>query len=441
MVAEHTTGKHNVAMDRSERSWVLYDVGNSAFVLVMVTAIMPLFFKEFAAFGMESAVSTANWGLANGTASLVLALLAPVLGAYADYRLKKRLFVVFLAAGLLFSCLILTVGKGQWLYCLLLFILARIGWAGANIFYDAFLPDVTRPERLDLISSRGYGWGYIGSVVPFLVIIVMIFRAGLEGGLPVSTVKTGFLLVVGWWALFSVPMIRNVKQRYHREGEQRPSVAEAFRGLLSTISSIRGKKKVFWFLAAYFFYIDGVGTIISMSTAYGRDLGFGVTMLIVMLLFIQVVAFPFALLYGRLASRFSTVHMLLFGISMFSLATCLAFLLPWVGPGPAKNLIFWVVAFLIASSMGGVQALSRSYYARIIPVESSAEYFGFYNIFGKFAAITGPFLMGVVGHLTGDSRWGILSILILFIVGGLLLRYQAGGVAGSTGSKSTSGDL
>lgn len=408
-------------MSLSERSWVLYDVGNSAFVLVMVTAIMPIFFKDYAAAGVPAAISTARWGFANSAASLILALLAPVLGAMADYRQKKKAFLLtFLVLGLLFTLALPLVQEGQWLLCLLFFVVARVGWAGANIFYDAFIVDVTSPARMDLISARGYAWGYIGSVLPFLAIIVLLFMSGLAAGLPVPAVKIGFCIVALWWFLFSIPLVRNVKQIHGIPLSAAP-VRDAFARLFATLKRIRRHRQVFFFLAAYFFYIDGVGTIISMSTAYGRDLGFGITLLIGVLLFIQVVAFPFALLFGRLAQRFSTRTMLLAGILVYCLATLIGVLLPSISDAALKTALFWCIAFLVASSMGGIQALSRSYYARLIPAEKSAEFFGFYNVFGKFAAITGPFLMGVVGQMTGHSRWGVLSILLLFIIGGVLL--------------------
>jgi len=408
-------------MTRAEWSWVLYDVGNSAFVLVMVTAIMPIFFKDYASAGVPAAVSTANWGFANSIASLVLAVLAPVLGAMADYRGRKKLYLLaFLALGFTFTSGLSLVGEGQWLFCLLLFVLARVGWAGANVFYDAFIVDVASRERMDLISSRGYAWGYIGSVLPFLVVIALILTAGMADGLPAAATKMGFLVVAVWWLVFSLPLLKNVRQQYGIALSGTP-VRDALLRLIVTLREIRQHRQVFLFLAAYFFYIDGVDTIIAMSTAYGRDLGFGITLLIAVLLFIQIVAFPFALMFGRLARRFSTRTMLLAGIGVYCLATLIGFSLPAIDNVTVKTALFWCIAFLVASSMGGIQALSRSYYARLIPMEKSAEFFGFYNIFGKFAAITGPFLMGVVSRMTGHSRWGVLSILLLFIAGAALL--------------------
>jgi UMF1 family MFS transporter len=409
-------------MTREEISWILYDVANSAFVLVMITAIMPIYFKDVAAQGIPNAVSTANWGFANSAAALIVALLAPILGTLADYKDRKKLFFLFfLSVGVLFNLSLPFVSAGQWLLCLVLFICARVGWAGANIFYDAFLVDVTSHKRMDMISARGYAFGYIGSVIPFLIIISLILTAGKsDSTLPISQTRIGFCIVALWWLLLSIPAIKTLKQIHYLEPT--PEILkDSFRRLATTFTSIKKHRQVFWFLLAYFFYIDGVGTIISMSTAYGRDLGFGVTLLIVVLLFIQIVAFPFALLYGKLAGRFTTRKMLMTGIFVYCLVTILAFLLPFIEDMGTKTALFWFIAFLVASSMGGVQALSRSYFGKLIPPENSAEFFGFYNVFGKFAAITGPFLMGIVGRLTGDSRWGVLSILVLFIIGAYFL--------------------
>jgi UMF1 family MFS transporter len=408
-------------MTKEEISWVLYDVGNSAFVLIMVTALMPIFFKDVAAAGMSGAESTANWGFANSTASFVLAFLSPILGAMADYKnMKKRFFLFFLFFGLGFTLLLLFINEGQWLLCLILFVFARVGWAGANVFYDAFLVDVTSRDRMDLVSTLGYGYGYVGSVVPFLLVIGLILGSGMEEGLPIGAMRASFIIVAFWWLLFSLPAIKNLSQIHYLPAD--PSyITASFKRLWHTVKEIRQYKQVFIFLAAYFFYIDGVGTIITMSTAYGRDLGFGVTMLIVVLLFIQIVAFPFALLFGRLAGIFSTRRMLMAGIGVYCLATLIAFFLPVIDDPMQKNLAFWFIAFLVASSMGGIQALSRSYYSKLIPAEKSAQFFGFYNVFGKFAAISGPLLMGIVARLTGETRWGVLSILLLFVIGSVLL--------------------
>lgn len=408
-------------MTKQERSWILYDVANSAFVLVMVTAIMPIFFKDYAAASLPAAESTAYWGFANSTASLALALMAPFLGSIADFKQqKKAYFLAFLAIGLLFTSSLIFVGQDQWLLCLSLFIVARIGWAGANIFYDAFITDVTSKERMDSISAKGYGYGYIGSVIPFVIIIALLLSGNIEGGLPIVHTKIAFAIVVLWWFVLAIPAIKNLQQVNYSQSNQQ-AVGSGFSRLYKTLTEIRKHRQVFVFLLAYFFYIDGVGTIISMSTAYGRDLGFELPLLIAVLLFIQILAFPFALLYGRLAQRFSAKRMLLVGIGVYIFITLLAWSLPAVSSYTVKIWLFWLMAFLVASSMGGIQALSRSYFSKLIPPEKSSEFFGFYNVFGKFAAILGPFIMGIVAKATGDSRWGVLSILILFVVGGAIL--------------------
>jgi len=407
-----------------EKSWVLYDVANSAFILIVVTTVMPLFFKDFAAEGMENAVATANWGFANSAASLLLAVLAPVLGTIADYQgMKKKFLVFFLLLGISFTLMLTTVGPGRWVYCLVLFVVARIGFAGANLFYDAFLVDVTDSERMDWVSANGYAWGYIGSVVPFLAVIGLIMvgmNAKNSGALPELSAKIGFGIVALWWLVFSIPLLRKVRQRHFIPPEPSP-IRNSFRRLFDTFREIRHHRKAFIFLVAYFFYIDGVDTVITMATSYGRDLGFGVPLLIGVVLMIQIVAFPFALIYGRLAGVFGTRNMLFVGIAVYVVITLGSFLMPDLPSMELRVAAFWALAFLVATSMGGIQALSRSYFGRLIPPERSAEFFGFYNIFGKFATIIGPFLMGIISRMTGDSRYGILSILILFVAGGLAL--------------------
>lgn len=417
-------------MTREERDWILYDVANSAFVLVMVTAIMPIYFKDVMATDLPPHAATANWGFANAAASLILALLAPILGAMADYPgRKKQFFVGFVLVGVLLNLALPLIPEGQWLPCLLLFVLARVGWAGANIFYDAFLVDITSHDRMDLISARGYAYGYIGSVVPFIAVIALLLTADGGTALAAGPARTGFVVVALWWLGFSLPAMRSLRQVHALPASATP-FRDSLRRIGQIIREIRQYPQVFLFLVAYFFYIDGVDTVISMATAYGRDLGFSVPLLIGVLLFIQIVAFPFALLYGRLATRFTTKTMLMAGILIYCLVTICAFLLPSIADPQWKNVAFWGIAFLVASSMGGIQALSRSFFGRLIPPEKSAEFFGFYNVFGKFAAITGPFLMGVIGHLTGDSRWGVLSLLILFVLGALFLSRVRDGEGG-----------
>ncbi|MBB6479358.1 MFS transporter [Spirochaeta isovalerica] len=410
-------------LTKTERSWILYDVANSAFVLIVTTTLMPIFHKDYVAAG-SGAQSTADWGFVVSLASLILAVLAPVLGTIADYRgMKKKFFLGALFTGVAFTLLFPLIRQGQILFGLMLYLVARVAYAGANIFYDSFLTDVTTNKRMDRISTLGFGWGYIGSCLPFIVSIGLIVGyQTIKGSSEISPLmmKISFVIVALWWFVFSLPMIKNVRQEYAIEPEPR-MIRKSFVRLWTTLKEISRYKTTFSFLIAYFFYIDGVSTIISMATAYGIDLGFGATTLIAVILFIQIVAWPFALIFGALAKRFSARKMLFAGIIVYSVVTMVGFLLPSIQSTALKTGAFWFMAFLVATSQGGIQALSRSFFGKTLPKEKSAEFFGFYNIFGKFAAIVGPLLMALFTKFTGDSRYGVLSILILFVVGAILL--------------------
>ncbi len=410
-------------MTKSEKSWILYDVANSAFVLVVVTAVMPIFFKEIAARGTAPELSTAWWGYANSLSSVILVILSPTMGTFADYEgWKKRLFAAFLMAGVAATALLYFCQEGAWVYCLTVFVLAKTCWAGTNVFYDSFITDVTEPERMDTVSTAGYAWGYIGSVIPFLAVIGLILGMKTSGtaGIPAVAARIGFLIVALWWLVFSIPLLRDVRQIHFCPPSQRP-LAEAFQRIAVTFRHIRDHRNAFLFLLAYFFFIDGVDTVITMSVAYGVDIGLSATSLILAILVIQIVAFPCSIFWGRLAGRFAVKPLLQAGIAIYCLITLIAFMLPTLPSVQARTVVFWILSVLVATSMGGIQALSRSFFGRLIPPDRSAEFFGFYNVSGKFATITGPFLVGITGQLTGHSRFGVLSILILFIIGSLTL--------------------
>jgi len=413
------------SFSKPEKSWILYDVGNSAFILVIVTTIMPIFFKEYASTGIDNVVSTANWGFANSLSSFILAISAPILGTIADGGgLKKKFFISFLILGLAATFLLPLTPSGAWFYCLFIFVLARVGFAGSNIFYDAFLTDITEKKRMHWVSTNGYAWGYIGSVVPFLLVMAVIFygmHANRSTVMPPLHAKIGFIIVGIWWLILSLPILRNVNQKYYVKVSKHP-LKDSISRLIETFMHIKGYKHVFMFLIAYFFYIDGVDTIISMATAYGVDIGLNSVMLILAILMIQIVAFPFAIFYGKWADKFNAKNMLFTGIVVYCVITLTAFFLPLIESLKSKTILFWILAFLVATSMGGVQALSRSYFGRLIPAERSAEFFGFYNIFGKFAAILGPFLVGVTGRISGHTRYGVLSLFILFVAGAFFLN-------------------
>lgn len=408
---------------RKELSWILYDVANSPFVLIMITTMMPVFYKEVAAGHMSAASSTATWGYANSFAALMVGLLSPLLGSFADYPKRKKVFFSsFFIFSLIGVTFLLFSKPNAWLYVLVFFIIARIGYSGADLFYNSFLIDITSKGRMDKISTAGYAFGYIGSVPPFLLFaaLVLLFPSNEGYSISVKAALITMILVSVWWVVFTLPFFFKVKQRYSLPPSQRP-LLDGFYRLYKTMKEIKGNKKLFMFLLAYFFYIDGVDTIISMAMAYGQDIQLSTTVLIAVILFIQVLAFPFALLYGILAKKFGAQRMIFVGIGVYAVITGVSFFLSEIEDQKNRELMFWVLAFLVATSMGGIQALSRSLFAANIPKEKSAEYFGFYNIFGKFSAVIGPAMLGFVGELFGHSRYGILSLFILFILGWFFL--------------------
>ncbi|HJV32013.1 MAG TPA: MFS transporter [Bacillales bacterium] len=404
-------------MSKTEKSWVFYDWANSAYSLIITTAVFPLYFKAAASqAGIASTTSTAYWGYANSIATLLISIFAPLLGTIADYKgFKKKFFTFFFSLGIVFTMVIAVVPHNQWGILLICYVVTVIGYAGANIFYDAFLVDVTTNKRMNLISSKGFAMGYIGSTIPFLISIALIILAQQKIlSITVSTAsQVAFAITSLWWGLFTIPMLKNVQQVYYIERVPNP-VSSSFKRLLETIIHIKGYRPLFLFLLAYFFYIDGVNTIITMSTTYGSDLGISSENLLIILFVTQIVAAPFSLLYGKLAERFKSKIMLLIGIFIYIIICTYAYFLK-------TTLDFWILAMLVASSQGGIQALSRSYFAKLVPKESANEFFGFYNIFYKFAAILGPFLVGFTAQMTGNTNSGVFSLIILFVIGGIIL--------------------
>jgi MFS transporter, UMF1 family len=400
-------------LTKEENSWVFYDWATSAYSIIITTAVFPLFYKASATnAGVSAANSTAYLGYTIAIATFILAMLGPILGSIADYQgYKKRFFKFFFGMGVAATALLAFIPSDQWLLLLICYTVAAVGSAGANVFYDAFLVDVTTNERMNRVSSRGLGFGYIGSTIPFIISIAIIILAQSQV-IPISTTtasKIAFLITALWWGLFTIPMFKNVHQRYYIEREPNP-VVNSFKRLGNTFREIKKYRALFLFLLAYFFYIDGVGTIISMSTAYGSDLGISSTNLLIILFVTQVVAAPFAILYGRLAEKFTGKKMLYVGIIVYIIVCIYAYFLK-------TTLDFWILAMLVATSQGGIQALSRAYFAKLVPKEKTNEFFGFYNIFGKFASIMGPLLVGATAQFTGNSSSGVFSLVILFIIG------------------------
>jgi UMF1 family MFS transporter len=402
---------------KQENSWMYYDWANSAYSIIITTAVFPLFYKASAtSAGVSASNSTAYLGYTIAISTFILAMLSPILGTIADYNgLKKRFFTFFFSIGIVSTAVLAFIPSDQWLLLLIFYTFTAIGSSGSNVFYDAFLTDVTTEDRMNRVSSRGYGLGYIGSTIPFIISIAIIILAQKEV-LPFSTAiasKISFLITAVWWGLFSIPLLKNVYQRYGIEREPRP-VYNSFKRLGKTLKEISRYRALFLFLLAYFFYIDGVGTIITMSTAYGSDLGISSTNLLIILFVTQVVAAPFAILYGRLAEKFTGKKMLYVGICIYIIVCIYAYFLK-------TTTDFWILAMLVATSQGGIQALSRAYFAKLVPKKNANEFFGFYNIFGKFASIMGPLLIAVTAQITGNSASAVFSLVILFIIGITLL--------------------
>lgn len=401
-----------------EKRWIVYDVGNSAFVLLS-TAVVPIYANSLLeAAGQDNIVST--WGYAQTVASLVIALLMPILGSIADVQgMKIRFFLGFFLTGVV-MCLGMSLPLG-WLAFLIVYVLATIGLNGSLTFYDSMLIDTTSNERMDKVSSHGYAWGYVGSTIPFIVCIAVIFGGPSLLGLDTATcTRISFLITAVWWVAFTVPLLRSYRQVHYRTTADH--TAEAMRGtfreLAATFRRIAHDRSLLLFMIAFFFYIDAVNTVISMSTSYGTQLGIDSTQLVIALLVTQFVAFPCAILYGRLSGQFGAKRMIVIAvIAYLGIVMFAAFFL--------KTAVeFWILAILVGMFQGGIQALSRSYYGRIIPKDHANEYYGFYDIFGKTASVLGTFLVATTTAATGNASFGVLSIAVLLVAALALLIVQ-----------------
>jgi UMF1 family MFS transporter len=417
--------------------WALYDWANSAFATTVMAGFFPVFFKEFWSYGTDVNVSTAQLGLGNSLASLLVALMAPVLGAIADRgNVRKKYLIAFAYLGVLMTAGLFLVGKGQWMLAIFIYMAGVIGFSGANVFYDSLLPSVAPTDRVDAVSSLGFSMGYLGGGLLFLLNVAMTLKPAVFG-LPdaAMAVRISFLTVAVWWGVFTLFTIYWVTEPAH--AAERPAgsaIVEGVSRFIRTLKEVRQLKTVGLFLLAYWCYIDGVDTIIRMAVDYGMSLGFASGDLILALLIVQFVGFPAALAFGVLGQRWGTRRSIYLAIGVYMMVTV------W-GTMMTDKSEFYVLAVIIGLVQGGIQALSRSFYARLIPAGRSAEFFGFYNMLGKFAAIIGPALMGgvgllvkrimlppeattaqvvAIGHLA--TRWSMASLLILFI-GGMLLLY------------------
>ncbi len=405
---------------KAEKSWIMYDWANSIYATNIMAAIFPIYFAM-------QANETGNklYGFAVSAAALVVAVLAPILGAIGDFSgMKKKLFAGFLVLGLVFTAVM--AAFEDWRLMLVGFILSRIGFSGSCLFYDSFLTDVTTPERMDRVSSWGYAMGYIGgSTIPFIISIAVMLLMNQS----VLSYKIAIMIVVVWWAVFSIPFLKNVKQQYSVEDAPQALAKEAFRNAWKTFKDILKDKKILFFIIAYFFYIDGVDTIISMATNYGETLGLGAIGMILALLVTQIVAVPFSILFGNLAKKVGAMKMIAIAVCVYFVITILGFFMGFnieqaeLSGGDIdaalklSSTLFWILATLVGTGQGGIQALSRSYFGQLIPPERSNEYYGFLDIFGKFSCVIGPALYAATYAATGRASLGILSIIVLFFGG------------------------
>lgn len=401
---------------KEEKAWIFYDWANSAFSAIVAAIILPVFFKSIAEMGGVSSVNaTAYWGYATSCGTLICALLAPILGTLGDFRgMKKRLFTGFMILGVVSTFLLALTDS--WKLLLLFYIIGTLGFSGSCIYYDSFLLDVTDASRMDRVSSVGYGLGYIGGSTIPLIISLALIQFGDRIGIPtVTATKFSFVLTALWWLVFTIPMLRHVHQKHSIEPE-RDILAHTMRQMKGTLSMIVKNKCILFFLIAYFFYIDGVGTIIHMATVFGASCGLGSMDMMVILLVVQIVAFPFAILYGKLSERFGARRMILFGIATYVVVCAVGFNLRQMSD-------FLMLAVLVGTAQGGIQALSRSFYGKLVPAEQASEYFGFFDVFGKFSAVIGPALFGVVAQLTGVTNYGALAVMFMFILGGAIFVF------------------
>ena len=409
-------------MNSLEKRWVLYDVGNSAFTL-LVTTILPIYFNYLAgSAGVSDVDYLAYWGYAASAATILVAVLGPVLGSISDFRgWKKKVFLAVLLVGAV-GCVLLGF-VSSWLWFLLLFVLAKAAYSLSLVVYDSMLTDVTTEERMDELSARGYAWGYIGSCIPFILCLLLVLSYEKLGITMEAAMGMAFVLTAAWWLALTLPLLRVYRQKHFIEAAGHP-VKGSFRNLGRVFRELKRNKKILFFLLAFFFYIDGVYTIIDMATAYGTALGLDTTGLLLALLVTQIVAFPAALIFGKISRKCPAARLILICIGAY-------FVIALYGAGMSEQYQFWILAVCVGIFQGAVQSMSRSYFARIIPAEKSGEYFGIYDICGKGASFMGTMLVSVISQAAGSMNLGVGALAVMFLIGFFLFlkadRTPAGG--------------
>ncbi len=406
-------------------SWALYDWANSGFATTVMAGFFPLFFKQFYCAGVDPTTSTARLGWATSLASLAVAIMAPLAGAVADAQgSKKRFLLIFTLSGAFSTAALTLVGHGQWFPALCLYCTALFSFSGGNVFYDSLLNTVAGPKHRDSVSSMGFSLGYLGGGILLTLNVTFLLYPDWWGiGSTEAAVRISFLSVAVWWCIFSVPLFINVDER-QPDKYTSISVKTALIRLKNTLTRIQQQRSPFIFLIAYWFYMDGVSSVIRMAVDYGLSIGLGSKGLISALLIVQFVGFPATLVMEKLARRIGTANTIICSIITYAAVTIWA--------SRMENVLeFYLLAVVIGMVQGSIQALSRSLFSNMIPEGEEAELFGFYNIVGRFAAIIGPLLIGTIASLTGSPRIGILSLLPLFLIGGITLMYARAGTAGT----------
>lgn len=402
-----------------QRSWMMYDFGNSAFATTIMAAVLPVYYANVAASGLEDGLATSYWGYSQSISVLVVAILAPILGAISDFSAAKKKFLqFFLFMGVIASILLAFVGEGDYILASVLFIIGSIGFSGGNVFYDGFLPEVADKDEIDKVSAGGFAYGYIGGGVLLTINILMIMNPHWFS-LPDTVVATqlSFASVGIWWLVFSIPLLKNIKDEKKMVVKRNRSyIAIGFSRVGNTFREIKQYKQALLFLFAFWLYNDGISTIMRMATIYGAEIGIAGNDLIVALLITQFVGIPFTFFFGWLAAKITAKRALYITLITYMTITILGYLM-------TSAIHFYLLAIAVGMVQGGAQSLSRSIFGRMIPKNKHAEFFGFYGISSKFAAMFGPFLFAFIGQVTGNSRYGIISLIFFFIAGIIILRF------------------
>ena len=399
-----------------ERSWILYDVANSAYILTIVTVLLPLYYQTVAS-SIDN--RTQIFSFVTAGIALTVAISSPIVGALANYEgNKKRFFKVFFILGLLGGVGLIIPGL-NYMTLLVIFFISSFGYNMSNVVYDAFLMDVASEDRMDQVSSAGFGWGYIGSMVPFMIGIIpyaLVTLGFLDSSLEYLSIVFAFVLALGWWAYYTIPLLKDVDQTYILEKPARP-IRDALGDIWKTFREISQYKYIFIFMFAYLLYIDVVNTVIRLATTIGTELGVGVTTLLGVVILVQLIGFPSAILYGKATKRFGGKRMIYFGIFIYATTIFLTFLI-----NEDTVYLMWVVGVLVGSAQGGIQSISRSYFAKMLPMDKANEFFGFFSVFGKFSGIISPFLLGIAISALGINS-AVLVLMGPLAAGAILLAF------------------